>query len=138
MTVLCVDTSAWHHSGHPAVADRWRGELASDRLGLCDEVRLEILWSARSAADYDGLAEELAALLPIPTTGSAFARALQVQQRLAHAGGLHHRSVKIADLIIAAAAEEAGAIVWHYDEDFERIARITGQPIEWVARRGSL
>lgn len=138
MTLLCIDTSAWHRSTHPEVADRWRAELANDRLGICDQARLEILWSARSAADYDGLAEELGALAPIPTTDSTFARALDVQRRLTHHRGLHHRSVKIADLIIAAAAEQAGATVWHYDEDFERIASITGQPIEWVAPRGSL
>jgi predicted nucleic acid-binding protein len=112
--------------------------LGGDRLGLCDQVRLEILWSARSAGDYEALDEELGALVQIPTTGAAFARALEVQRRLAHAGGLHHRSVKIADLIIAAAAEQAEAILWHYDQDFERIAEVTGQSIEWVAPRGSL
>ena len=138
MTLLCVDTSAWHRSNHPCVAERWRSELAGDHLGLCEQVRLEILWSARSAEDYDALAEELDALVTVPTPGPAFARAREVQQRLAHVGGLHHRSVKIADLIIAAAAEQTGATIWHYDEDFERIAGITGQPIEWVAPRGSL
>ena len=138
MSLLCVDTSAWHRSGHPLVAERWRMELAGDRLALCDQVRLEILWSARSPDDYDALAEELDALLPIPTTGATFARAREVQQRLAHVGGLHHRSVKIADLIIAAAAEQAGATIWHYDEDFERIAGITRQQTEWVALRGTL
>jgi predicted nucleic acid-binding protein len=71
-------------------------------------------------------------------TGSTFAWAAEVQRQLARHGPLHHRSVKIADLIIAAAAEQAGAIVWHYDEDFDRIAGITGQPVEWIARRGSL
>jgi predicted nucleic acid-binding protein len=138
VTVFCVDTSAWHHAGHPGVAERWRAELADDRLGICDQARLEILWSARSAADYDQLADELDALIPIPIVASTFARALEVQRKLAHHRGLHHRSVKIADLIIAAAAEQAGAVVWHYDEDFERIAAITGQPIDWVAPRGSL
>ncbi|MGI8813882.1 MAG: PIN domain-containing protein [Pseudonocardia sp.] len=46
--------------------------------------------------------------------------------------------VKIPDLLIAAAAEAAGATVWHYDEDFDRIAEITGQPTAWVAPRGSV
>jgi predicted nucleic acid-binding protein len=55
-------------------------------------------------------------------TLEAFERALQVQRRLAHVGGLHHRSVKIADLIIASSAEAAGATVLHYDADFDRIA----------------
>lgn len=138
MTLLCADTSAWHHAADPAVANRWHVALEADDLALCDQVRLEILYSARSADDYDALAEELGALGAIATTDSTFTRALDVQRQLAHIGGLHHRSVKIADLLIAAAAEAAGAIVWHYDEDFDRITAITGQPTEWIAPRGSL
>jgi hypothetical protein len=42
------------------------------------------------------------------------------------------------DLLVAAVAELEGAVVWHYDEDFDRIAEVTGQPTEWVAPRGSL
>ena len=61
----------------------------------------------------------------------------EVQAALAHVGGLHHRSVKIADLLIAASAEEAGHVVWHYDEDFDRIARVTGQQCRWITPRGS-
>ena len=138
MSLLCADTTAWRHATNPAVAAAWRAALDAGEIGICGQVRLEILYSARSAADYDGLAGRLNALTSIPTTDAAFVRAGEVQQRLAHVGGLHHRSVKIADLLIAAAAEAAGAIVWHYDEDFERIAAITGQPIEWVAPRGTL
>ncbi len=28
--------------------------------------------------------------------------------------------------------------VWHYDEDFDRIATITGQAAEWIVPRGSI
>jgi predicted nucleic acid-binding protein len=66
------------------------------------------------------------------------AKSLAVQQRLARRRALHHRSVKIPDLLIAATAESAGAIVWHDDKDYDRIAEITGQPMEWTAPRGSL
>jgi predicted nucleic acid-binding protein len=138
MTLRCVDTSAWHHSSRPKIAERWRAALESDDLGICDQVRLEILYSARSATDYDALAEELAALRPIPISTATFERALDVQQRLAHVAGLHHRSVKIADLLIAAAAAALDATVWHYDADYDRIAAVTNQPTEWIARRGSL
>ncbi|MDH3524419.1 MAG: PIN domain nuclease [Acidobacteriota bacterium] len=138
MTFYSVDTSAWHHAGSPEVADAWRRRLERDELGLCDQARLEILWSARSAADYEALAEELSALRAIAITAATFERALEVQGGLARAGGLHHRSVKIADLVIAAASEAAGATVLHYDGDFARIAEITGQPAEWIAPRGSL
>ena len=138
MTLFSVDTSAWHHAANPGVADAWRRYLDRDQLGLCDQARLEILWSARSAEDYESLAEELSALRAVATTASTFERALEVQRRLARAGGLHHRSVKIADLVIAAASEAANATVLHYDSDFDRIAEITGQPMEWIAPRGSL
>jgi predicted nucleic acid-binding protein len=49
-----------------------------------------------------------------------------------------HRSVKVSDLLIAAVAERAGLILLHYDQDFERIAEVTGQPAQWIAPRGSL
>jgi predicted nucleic acid-binding protein len=38
----------------------------------------------------------------------------------------------VPDLIIAAAAELAGLTVLHFDKDFDLIAGITGQPVEWL------
>jgi predicted nucleic acid-binding protein len=78
------------------------------------------------------------ALHQLPCGNEEFDRALDIQQRLAAQRPLHHRSVKIADLIIAASAESGDAVVWHYDEDFDRIASVTRQPTEWVAPRGTL
>jgi predicted nucleic acid-binding protein len=130
MTVLLADTSLWHRQAHAAVAERWEAEVTADRVA--------ILYSARSARDYDAVADELDGLIPVPCTSEAMDRALDVQRRLAHRGGLHHRSVQIPDLLIAAAADIAGVTVWHYDEDYDRIAAVTGQPMEWVAPRGSL
>ena len=105
---------------------------------MCAQVELEILFSARSAQDYENIALELTALPHVPCGEESFTRALEVQRQLAHVGGLHHRSVTISDLIIAAAAELADLPVWHYDEDFDRVAAITGQRSVWIARRGSL
>jgi predicted nucleic acid-binding protein len=138
MTLFCVDTSAWHRSTSARVARVWKRHLDADEIGICDQVRLEILWSAKSAEHYDALDQELAGLLLLPTEAATFARALEVQKHLAHVGGLHHRSVKIADLIIAAAAEAAGATMLHYDADYDRIASVTGQPVSWIVPRGSL
>jgi predicted nucleic acid-binding protein len=49
-----------------------------------------------------------------------------------------HRSVGAADLMLAAVAERAELTILHYDRDFERIAAVTGQPIEAAAPLGSL
>lgn len=63
---------------------------------------------------------------------------MRVQRALAEQHVLHHRSVKVPDLLIAAAAELSGATAWHYDEDYDRVAAITGRSTLWVAPRGSL
>jgi predicted nucleic acid-binding protein len=138
VTLYLADTSAWHRATHPEVAAAWESRLAADSIATCAHVRLEILFSARSGKDYDRLGEELQALRQLPCGAAQFDRALDVQRALALRGGLHHRSVKIPDLLISASAEAAGAVVWHYDEDYDRIARITGQPMEWIAPRGTL
>jgi predicted nucleic acid-binding protein len=136
--MFLADTSAWHRAAHRSVADAWERRLVDDELATCSQVRLEILFSARSAKEYEQLAAELQALHQLPCGHEQFERALEVQHALAKRHSLHHRSVKIADLLIAASAEAGDAIVLHYDEDFERIARITGQRVEWIAPRGSI
>jgi predicted nucleic acid-binding protein len=61
-----------------------------------------------------------------------------VYQQLSARGGAHQRFAKDSDLLIAAAAEAAGVTVLHYDEDYDRIAKVTGQPTRWLAPAGSL
>ncbi len=136
--ILLADTSVWARRALGSIADRWDAETLEDSIAITPMVRLEVLYTARSARDYVAIDAELDALRQVPCDEAAFARASGVQQALAQQGGLHLRSVGIADLVIAAAAELAGATVWHYDEDFDRIAAVTGQPTEWIVARGSL
>ena len=52
---------------------------------------------------------------------------------------LHPWQPKAAgDLVVAATAESANLSVLHYDDDYERIAKVTGQPTEWIAAPGTL
>ena len=62
-------------------------------------------------------------------------RAVSIQDALAERS--QQRGAKIADLLIAAAAEAAGLVVLHYDHDFDVIAEITGQPTEWIVPAGT-
>lgn len=55
-------------------------------------------------------------------------RACEVLALLADRG--QHRAPSLPDLIVAAAAELAGLTVLHLDQDFDVIAKITGQPVE--------
>jgi predicted nucleic acid-binding protein len=102
----------------------------------CAIVDLEVLFSARAYEDYVETRQRRGlAYHRVPLTDETFQRALDVQQKLAKIG--HHR-LPIPDLIVSAAAELASLTVLHYDSDFDTIARITGQPMEWVVERGSV
>lgn len=136
-----ADTSAWAWSRRPGLQDL-RSEfdaLVEDReIATCDMVRLELLYSAQNEAEFRELAADLQALVDCPIGEPVWKRALWVYGELARGGGAHQRAVKHPDLLIAAAAEAAEVTVLHYDEDFERIASITGQRHRWLARPGSL
>lgn len=112
--------------------------LVERAVATCDMVRLELLYSARGASDFHALRGELGAVPDCPIGKSVWERALEVYGKLAETGALHHRAVKHPDLLIAAAAEASGLPVLHYDEDYDRIAGITGQDVRWLAPRGSL
>lgn len=82
--------------------------------------------------------EALAALPDCPIGPEQWQRALWVYEQLSGQGGAHQRSLKHPDLLVAAAAEAAGVAVLHDDEDYDRIAGITGQAARWLAPAGSL
>lgn len=107
-------------------------------MATCHPVMLEVLYSARSTPDYQAWRSALARLPLCPIGPAEWARALEVYDLLAQQGPLHQRQVSHHDLLIAAAAEAACLPVWHYDEDYDRIAQVTGQECVWLRSRGSL
>ncbi|WP_067474667.1 PIN domain nuclease [Nocardia amamiensis] len=115
-------------------ARRLDSEIATGRLAVCEMVALELLYSARNGSDYLRLNTALEALPWVATESAAMRRALDVQRQLAKRG--QHRR-PLPDLIIAATAELTGLVVLHYDRDFDLIADITGQPVEWIVPRGT-
>ena len=135
MTAL-ADTSAWVWSrrrAYPELRDAFDAALVEGELATCDMVRLELLHSARDPLEFAEIREELAVLPDCPIGKQQWERALSVYEQLSARGGLHQRSVKHPDLLIAVAAEAANVAVLHYDEDYDRIAEITGQPTRWLA-----
>jgi predicted nucleic acid-binding protein len=102
----------------------------------CSIIDLEVLFSVRNFDEHRRTRERRnLAYLRVPLTDEIFERALDVQGVLAKTG--RHR-VPIPDLLIAAAAESAGLTVLHYDSDYDTIAEITRQAVEWVVPKGTL
>jgi predicted nucleic acid-binding protein len=129
-----ADTSAWHQSRKRARF--WRSLLENQELAICVPVALELAFSARGAKDFAALQDHLTGLSMLPLDEHASAAASQTQSVLV--ARAQHRGPRPMDLLIAAVAEVHGAILLHYDRHFDAIARVTGQPMEWLARRGSL
>jgi len=130
-----LDTSVLTRLGKPsvrAVVEPLATVGRAARAGISD---LEIGYSARNDREWDALVGALDAFVLVETTADHFERARQVQRLLA---ANSQRGRKIPDLLIAAAAEQAGYTVLHYDADFDLIASMTGQTCQWVVPPGSI
>jgi predicted nucleic acid-binding protein len=130
-----VDTSVLARAKQDVVGERLEELALSGRLWTCRLVDLEVAYGSRSR-DVAQVIEERRAIPEAPITPAVMERALRVAGLMAASGA--HRGAKPVDLVIAAAAEAAGLVVLHYDDDYDRIAAVTGQPTEWVAPAGSL
>lgn len=121
---------------YPHVRRRFIALLTEGRLAACQMTALEYLNNAANPSSYESVWGALHGQRWINVTTEAMNRALDVHRELAAAS--QHRNFRLPDLIIAATAELSGATVLHYDTDYDRIAGVTGQPMEWVVERGSL
>ncbi len=126
--LFVVDTSAW-----------WRmlrlpGELAAfvreavrgDRVLVTPVVRMEILYSARTSAEYVALDTQLSTLRMLRNDRAAADAAMAALSELAERSDGYHR-VPVTDALIAAAAaaaEQGGLAVLHRDAHFDRLAEV--------------
>jgi predicted nucleic acid-binding protein len=137
--VELADTSAWtNRRKSDRIWEDFGTRLERGQIAICDPVKIELLWWERDAAAVAARRDELDALRAVPAGERVWRRALDVLELLAEQGPLHHRGPKLADLVIAAAAERAELPVLHYDRHFEVIASVTGQEVRALAPLGSL
>ena len=125
-----IDKSAFNRLAASPDAPEWINRANQGLIKISTITRLEIGYSARSAAELRAdLTRPPLSLLPVEYLRPAIEdRAVQVQALLADRG--QHRAPSIPDLIIAATAELNNLTVLHLDKDFDLIAAITGQPLE--------
>lgn len=125
-----IDKSALVRLGGTTDADAWADRIQRGLVRIATVTLLEVGYSARDAGDLRlGLHGPPVASMPVEyATPAAEDRAVETLTLLAEHG--HHRARSVPDLIVAAIAESAGLVVLHHDEDFDLIARITGQPVQ--------
>lgn len=130
-----LDTSVLTRLSQSSVRAVVEPLVASGRAARASISDLEIGYAARNAAEWDSRMRALEVLILVETTARHVQRAKQVQRLLA---ARSQRGRNIPDLLVAAAAEQIGYTVLHYDRDFDLISSVTGQPSEWVVTSGTI
>jgi predicted nucleic acid-binding protein len=123
-TPFIVDTSAWwRFLSLPAdLASLVREAAREDRMWITPIVRMEILYSARTSAEYLALEAELDALRIVRNDRAVADAATRALSELAARNDGYHR-IPVTDALIAAgAAEYGGLAVLHRDAHFDRLA----------------
>ncbi|MGV1009184.1 MAG: PIN domain-containing protein [Dermatophilaceae bacterium] len=130
-----LDTSVLTRLGQTAVRDVVEPLARAGRAARAGISDLEIGFSARNAGEWDELTSALSAFTLVETTAQHIQRARAVQRLLA---ATRQRGRTIPDLLLAAAAEDAGLTVLHYDADFDLICAVTNQGCDWVISPGTI
>jgi predicted nucleic acid-binding protein len=135
--VFIADKSAWGRAQNEAVREEWAAAVLNDQIATCAVVKLELLHSARTSAEYEKIEETLDALRDIPiTTGVCSAALGGMREMAARSDGYHRKS--LPDYLIAAAAQESALGVLHYDHHFDDLQEVFNFESRWIADRGTL
>ncbi len=121
-----IDTSAWWRIEVLPVEllGPLRRATMEDRMLITPVVRMQILYSARSSAEYVAYDAELSALRMLRNDRAVADGAMSALSGLASRSDGYHR-VSVTDaLIAAAAAEHGGLAVLHKDGHFDRLAEV--------------
>jgi predicted nucleic acid-binding protein len=134
-TFLADKSALTRRENKPEVREILEPLLVAGEIATCGIVDLELLYSARDRATYRAAVQALRGMPRVPVSDHCVERALEVQGLLAELS--QHRGVPLPDLLVAACAENAGLTVLHYDADFDRISKVTGQATRWILPRGT-
>lgn len=135
--VFLADKSDWARSRNPAVADEWSAAILGEQIATCVPVKLELLYSTRTALEFAEWDEALSALRQIAVTSTVCNAAITGMRELAAHSDAYHR-ISIPDYLIAAAAQDAGVGVLHYDHHYDRLCEVFHFESRWIADPGSI
>lgn len=134
-----LDTSAWHLKDHSHVRSWFGAALLLNQIATCELVAIELLHVASTRRQNTDLHRDLRRLPWMQMGSWEWKRIMEVYDLLDDYGGSNlRRSVKHADLLIAACAERYEIALVHYDQDFDAIQQVTGQPMRWILPSGTV
>jgi predicted nucleic acid-binding protein len=134
---VLADTSAWMQ----ARRDRRARELvvgAVERgdLRWCWPVRYELMVDARGSEGIAAVERTLESLREIPVDRSVQRAVLATMRELATGGSHGAHRFPLTDLTVAAAAQDAGVGILHFDRHLERLGNQLGVESHWISDPG--
>lgn len=132
-----ADTSALARLHHLVVAAVLAPLIDAGLVATCGVIEFELGWATRSSAEFDQLRTDRDTGYEwLAVQDEDWRRALDIQAALWRSGRM--RAVGFPDLLVAAVAERERVTLLHYDGDYDLIAQVTSQPVQWVVPRGTV
>jgi predicted nucleic acid-binding protein len=131
---VLADTSAWMQAHRDSRArDLLLGAIERGDIRWCWPVRYELMVDARGSDGIAAVERTLESLREVPVDRSVQRVVLATMRELA-AGGSHgaHR-FPLTDLTVAAAAQDAGIGILHFDQHLERLGDRLGVGSHWIS-----
>jgi predicted nucleic acid-binding protein len=131
---VLADTSAWMQARRDTKArDLLLAAVERGDVCWCWPVRYELIVDARGPEGIAAVERTLEGLREIPVDRSVQRAVLATMRELAAAGSHGAHRYPLADLAVAAAAQDAGIGIVHFDQHLERLGDHLGVEAGWVS-----
>ena len=136
---VLADTSAWMQARRDAKArDLLLGAIERGDVRWCWPVRYELMVDARGSDGIAAVERTLDSLREIPMDRSVQRAVLATMRELAASGPHGAHRFPLADLTVAAAAQDAGIGVLHFDQHLERLGDYLDVRADWISNPANI
>ncbi len=134
-----ADTSAWMQARRdPRARDLLLGAIERGDICWCWPVRYELTVDARGPEGIAIVKSTLDGLREIPVDRAVQRAILATMRELASTGSHGAHRFPLTDLAVAAAAQDAGIGVLHFDQHLERLGDRLGVESHWISDPASI
>jgi predicted nucleic acid-binding protein len=131
---VLADTSAWMQARRDSGArDLILRAIERGDVRWCWPVRYELMVDARGADGIAAIEQTLESLREIPVDRSVQRAVLATMRELAAAGSHGAHRFPLTDLAVAAAAQDAGIDILHFDQHLEHLGDHLGIGSHWIS-----
>jgi predicted nucleic acid-binding protein len=131
---VLADTSAWMQAHRDSAArDLFLEAIERDELRWCWPVRYELMVDAQGAAGVAAVERTLESLREVQVDRRVQRAVLATMRELAADGSHGAHRFPLTDLAVAAAAQNAGIEILHFDQHLEHLGDHLGVGSHWIS-----